>query len=111
MSSLFAEDAALIDDGERGEDRHSDSSVPLEPPELPSIPEEQLDAVRRLEMPDLRRWCSQNVAKPAHIGGRWRTVADFSLRPNYATVYELRRSWTMVEHRLTRLEIRCREIG
>ena len=34
-------------------------------------------------------------------------MADSDRRPNYVTVYELRRSWTSVEHRVTQLEMWC----
>jgi len=55
--------------------------------------------------------CSQSVAKWAYIGGRWAAVVESDPHPNYATVYEIRRSWTVAEHRVTQLEMWCRETG
>jgi hypothetical protein len=51
--------------------------------------------------------CSQSVAKWAYIGGRWPTFVESDPRPKYATVYEIRRLWTVVEHRPTQLEMWC----
>ena len=38
-------------------------------------------------------------------GGRWQMIAESSPLPNYATVYGLRRSWTVADRRLNTLEM------